>query len=65
MTNRSDEILIKNAESLYNSIFIFDCYSASDIAKYEFILNKLEKRGYTVREEKRIIIEKDEDKEED
>jgi len=58
---KTDKELIELATSLYTAIFVFDCYSGSDTIQYDNIINELEKRGYSIHEEKHIVIEKEED----
>jgi hypothetical protein len=63
--NISDKDLIELTTSLYTAIYILDCFSSNDIIEYEYSLNELEKRGYNIREEKLLVIEKDTNEEEE
>ena len=60
---KTDKELIELATSLHTAIFVVDCCSSHDISEYEYTLNELEKRGYSIREEVHLKIEKDDEEE--
>ena len=59
----TDEELISEAKSVYEGIYVSDCYSSSDIMRYDSICSVLYNRGYVINEIKSIEIEKDDDDE--
>ena len=59
----SDEELIELAKQLYESIYVFDCYGAGDLALYYAVIAELERRGYKIAEEAELVIERAENEE--
>lgn len=56
--NVSDEKLIEITQELFQSIFISDCFGTKDLIFYELAVRELGRRGYEVKEQKNLIIEK-------
>ena len=55
---QSDDELIVDAKALYESIYIVECYGTKDIFLLKFMYTELERRGYEVRVEERLVITK-------
>lgn len=51
--------MIELAKNLHAMIYQFDCYSSHDLREYEAVIAELEKKGYTIREETILTIEKE------
>jgi len=56
--NKTDEELIAQAQGLNQLIFEEECYGTKDLISYELILRELERRGYKVKEELTLRIER-------
>jgi len=58
----TDQELINDAKGLYFSCYVNECYNSKDLVRLEAIYDELEKRGYSIEEDKSINITKgDED----
>ena len=57
--SKTDKELIELATSLHSAIYILQCFASHDIMEYDATINELEKRGYNIQEEIRLIINKD------
>ena len=58
----SDEELMAEAQSLYQSIYITDCFGTNDLIRLELTARELEKRGYIVEEIKTLKFIKSKEK---
>lgn len=52
----SDKKLIKDLNSLHQSIYVMDCYSPKDIVNYELITGELWRRGIEIMEESSLMF---------
>jgi hypothetical protein len=59
-TAMTDDQLIDEVKSLHDSIYNHDCYSSNDIRRYEAVMLELRERGYEVKQNSYLDIEKDE-----
>ena len=55
----TDDELRTEARSLYQAIYVIDCLSVKDLVFFELACRELERRGYTVMEQKNLVVEKD------
>ena len=53
-----DEDLISQAEELFDSIVVVECYSLSDFRRYWAVLDELERRGYEAEEVHELKVTK-------
>jgi len=60
-----DTKLIEEASSLYESIYVVDCFGARDIMILDAMCAELKKRGYTINETTELHIGKDDDDEQE
>lgn len=56
-----DDKLKEDAESLYDSIYKVDCFSAKDPLILDLMLGELEKRGFHICEDASIFIDREDD----
>jgi len=56
----TDDVLILEAKSLHNQIFVVDCYNTKDMVELEAIYQELELRGYDVNETSVLEVTKSE-----
>ena len=65
VSEMSDEELIKEANGLYSMIYVSECYGSRDILNFDFVCEKLQKRGFSLREHTCFEIEKNEEDEDE
>jgi hypothetical protein len=41
-----DKELMRQARSLYHSIYVVECFGTGDLCRYEVLVRELEQRGY-------------------
>ena len=58
----SDKELMVEAQSLYQSIYITDCFGTSDLIRLELTVRELEKRDYAIQEIKTLKFIKSKEK---
>jgi len=58
LENQSNGELIADAEALHESIYITGCFGRKDTLLLELALRELERRGYEIKEVKRLVITK-------
>ena len=56
MKDKTDSELAELAKSLYSSIEVIECFSTSDLVRYELACRELEKRGYKIEIVKSLSI---------
>jgi hypothetical protein len=56
-----DKELIELMIQLHESIYVLDCYSASDLQLYYAVLEELKRRGYVVKTAETLVVEKAEE----
>lgn len=50
--------LKSEAKEHYEAINVFECFAVYDLRRFEAICNELERRGYTITDEKKLSITK-------
>lgn len=58
LTNKQ---LIKDVNALYEVIHVFECYGTKDLMWLELEMGELERRGYSIEEDKRLKIRRGRD----
>jgi hypothetical protein len=54
----SDEELKQELLSLWESIFLSDCYGLNDLIRFLVVKDELERRGYKLMEKRILVIRK-------
>lgn len=56
LSEMSDEELIKRFESLYQAVYIVECFGSRDVMELMTVEEELRKRGYTIQEQMPKVV---------